>query len=65
MKKKIVWFAKGGGIAKCGPFKNQIEATNAIRLAAPVRRSYEVFPPLAVDQSLFPADAFVWPEEEE
>lgn len=31
--KKILWFARGGGIAKMGPFQNQVEATNALRLA--------------------------------
>ena len=48
-KPKIVWFARGGGIVKMGPFKSQVEATNALRLAK--------------DRDRFPEDAFVWPEE--
>jgi len=74
MKKKIVWFAKGGGIAKCGPFKDQIEATNAMRL---VKRPAETriagdFSKGKANVALvhrpeqraeFPDDVFVWPEE--
>lgn len=48
MNTKIVWYARGGGIEKCGPFKTQIEAVNAMRMAG---RPDE-----------YPADAFVWPE---
>ena len=46
----IQWFAKGGGIAKIGPFESQIAATEAIRYAEPVNGQF------------FPIDAFVWPE---
>jgi hypothetical protein len=46
--KEIKWFARGGGIAKCGPFDTQLEATNAMRL---------------VEDKGFPQDVFVWPEE--
>lgn len=53
-KPKIVWFARGGGIAKMGPFKSQVEATNALRLRAD---------PSSRETRLFPDDAFVWPEE--
>ena len=53
--KKIVWFAKGGGIARCGPFKDQITAVNAMRLAKKA----------AEQRKEFPDDVFVWPEEQE
>lgn len=73
-KKKIVWFAKGGGIAKCGPFKSQIEATNAMRLVkneARTRIAYDFRKggaSVALVHELeqhaeFPPDVFVWPEE--
>ena len=45
-KRKIQWFARGGGIAQCGPFKDQIQATEAMRLVS----------------GGFPEDVFVWPE---
>jgi hypothetical protein len=72
--KKIVWFARGGGIAKCGPFKTQLEAVNAMRLVkrkARTRIACNVLHGKA-DVALvhepeqrveFPADVFVWPEE--
>ena len=54
-KQRIVWYAKGGGISMCGPFKTQIEAVNSMRLAEDIKeRSGSVFP--------FPPDVFVWPE---
>lgn len=43
---KIQWFARGGGISRCGPFKSQIEATESMKL---------------VDGG-FPKDVFVWSE---
>ena len=46
----IQWFARGGGIAKCGPYPSQLRAVDAMRLAGDKR---DVFPP----------DIFVWPEE--
>ena len=46
-KKKVNWFARGGGIAKCGPFTSQAEAAKAMVL---------------VDGG-FPDNVFVWPEE--
>ena len=52
MNRKIAWFAKGGGIAKMGPFRTQVEASNALRLE-PVKDSNKIFPD----------DAFVWCEE--
>lgn len=55
---KVVWFAKGGGIAKMGPFKSQAEAARHIRL---VKSEATRWAP--AQQAEFPADAFVWPEE--
>ena len=49
MTKTIKWFARGGGLLKCGPYDSQIEATNALRLTA--------------EPDVFPSDAFVWPEK--
>jgi hypothetical protein len=73
-KPKIVWFAKGGYIAKCGPFKSQTEATNAMRLVkreAKMRIGGNFLKGLAQVTLLhdpeqrceFPDDVFVWPEE--
>ena len=56
MARKIVWFARGGDIAKCGPFKSQLEATNAMRLATIAGRART---------ELFPDNVFVWPEYED
>ena len=72
-KKKIVWFAKGGGIAKCGPFDSQIEATNAMRLVkseTKTRIAYDFRKGRAnvalvhepAQRAEFPDDMFVWPE---
>lgn len=73
-KKKIVWFAKGGGIAKCGPFKSQIEAVDAMRLvkhgartriAANFRKGGATLALVQQEaqREEFPSDVFVWPEE--
>jgi|MudIll2142460700_1097286.scaffolds.fasta_scaffold00003_48 apolipoprotein N-acyltransferase len=73
-RKRIVWFAKGGGIAKCGPFDTQIEATNAMRLVkndSRTRIAYDFRKGGAhvglvheLEQNAeFPPDVFVWPEE--
>jgi len=59
---KIVWYARGSGIAKCGPFSSQIEATNAMRLAPYEKRNPLTRDP-AYKNQLFPIDVFVWPEE--
>lgn len=67
MAKKIQWFARGGGIAKCGPFKDQVVATEAMRQVTETDRQYTwvvamhgpVRPQL---KGGFPADIFVWPE---
>ena len=73
-KKKIQWFARGLDIAKCGPFKSQIEATNAMRLVKKPARTriagdcrkggvklWVVEEPAQNDE--FPQNMFVWPEE--
>lgn len=66
MAKKIVWYARGGGIAKMGPYKSQIQATNALRLAKPTKLNTArilMGYTKAESNDLFPLDAFVWPEE--
>ena len=40
------WFARGGGIEKCGPFKSQLEAVKA----------------MMTTKGLPAEDCFVWPE---
>lgn len=47
-ERSVVWYARGGGVKKCGPFRTQIDAVNSMRLAT--------------DRNAFPADVFVWPE---
>lgn len=44
------WFARGGGIARTGPYATQVEAYDSMRLASPPT----AFP--------FPLDVVVWPE---
>lgn len=72
--KRVVYFAKGGGIARCGPFDTQIEATNAMRLVkreARTRITGNFMKGLAQVKLIrepaqcceFPDDVFVWPEE--
>lgn len=56
-KQTTKWYARGGGIARCGPFKTQAEATASLRL---VQRLSPDGRPAAQDE--FPPDAFVWPE---
>jgi len=46
-RKRVEWFACGGGILQCGPFSSQIEAVQHMRLI----------------DDCFPRDVFVWPEE--
>lgn len=53
MKPEVLWFARGGGIARSGPFKTQVEAAKALVLVSSG--------PLGAPR--FPPDAFVWPEE--
>jgi len=70
---KVQWFARGGGIAKAGPFKTQIAATDAMRLIKTPAENRVVFNFMKgrADAALvripeqraeFPADVFVWPE---
>jgi len=51
--KDIVWFARGGGIAKAGPFDSQIEAWEAMEYTHEMkeRTGYK-----------HPHDTAVWPE---
>lgn len=62
---KVQWFARGGDIARMGPFKTQVEASNALRLVPQVnvRMRGTEFETGRVITLLFPPDAFVWPEE--
>lgn len=57
----IVWFARGGGILRCGPFTSQIKAVKAMRLGPP--RRDQVW---CVDPNIprYPPNMFVWPEEQ-
>lgn len=65
----IRWFARGGGIRQCGPFRSQVEATNAMRLVEEDDDEYarlrsmhgSSFRPQY--RGGFPPDVFVWPEE--
>jgi hypothetical protein len=73
-KSKIQWFARGGDIARCGPFKSQIEATDAMRLIKHEAKTY-IAHDCRKGQALlglvhepeqraeFPNNVFVWPEE--
>jgi len=67
MSKKIQWFARGGGIAKCGPFKSQVEATAAMRQVTETDQRYAwvvaMHGPIRPQfKGMFPEDVFVWPE---
>lgn len=65
-KKKIVWFARGGGIAKAGPFDTQIDAVNSMRLTEETQEQYKKSLWSHTRDRLrggFPDDVFVWPEE--
>jgi hypothetical protein len=74
-RNRIKWFARGGGIAKCGPFKSQIEATEAMRLVkyeAQTRIAYDFrkggakvwLEHIPAQLAEFSPDVFVWPEED-
>ena len=65
MTKVTKWYAKGGNIAKCGPFKSQEEATQAMRLVPfkkywTGRTSHDYG-----ENAIFPDNIFVWPETTE
>lgn len=55
-REKLQWFARGGGIARCGPFKTQVDAVEAMRHVDDAPRGH-VGP-----WGIFPADMLVWPE---
>lgn len=63
----IQWFARGGGIARVGPFKTQIEAVESIRQIAETDEQYHRATFYGEHRPQprggFPPDAFVWPEE--
>ena len=74
MAKKIIkWFAKGGGIARCGPYDTQVQAINAMRLvkrpaqtriASDFTKGHaKVWLVRDEQRKEFPDDVFVWPEE--
>lgn len=52
---KIVWFARGGGIARCGPFPNQVRAWQAMEYTDELKKKTRLDHPL---------DTSVWPEKE-
>lgn len=54
-KKRVQWFARGGGLLRCGPFSSQVEAVKEMRL---VGNPGDNVP-------RYPDDIFVWPEETE
>lgn len=67
MDRKIQWFARGGGVAKCGPFADQVAATEAIRQVTETDQEYFRFCTLHGNarpqlKGGFPPDAFTWPE---
>ena len=53
MSEEIQWFAKGGGIARCGPFQDQIRAWESMRYTDKLRKE------TGLDH---PGDTAVWPE---
>lgn len=60
---KIVWYARGGGIAKMGPFDTQVAAVNAMRLAPLKEGIWTTRAQVrAREAQIFPKDIFVWPE---
>lgn len=66
-RKKIRWFARGGGIFRCGPFASQLAATEALRQVHETDDQYAAALANGAKRKQyrggFPADAFVWPEE--
>lgn len=61
--RKIVWYAKGGGIARSGPHDDQIAAAAAMTLCA---RPHQVLPDgrviLPRPANTKPDDFATWPE---
>lgn len=64
----IVWFARGGGITKAGPFATQIEAVASMKMLTETDEEYSnmkwgASPPYRPQyRGGFPEDIFVWPE---
>lgn len=56
-KTEVKWFARGGNLAKMGPFDSQLAATNALRITK------ESAARMGTPNAIFHPDAFVWPEE--
>lgn len=54
MVRRVVWYARGGGIARTGPYRSQMEAWESMRYTDAMRRA---------TQLVYPADTVVWPEE--
>ena len=60
-EQRVVWYAKGGGVACTGPFETQAAAAAALRITPrPTPKARTV----VRDLHIFPPDAFVWPEYE-
>jgi len=64
------WFARGGNIAKAGPFNTQIDAVNSMRLVSETDEQYRRMRSNWDNGKLraqlkggFPDDVFVWPEK--
>lgn len=57
MKRRIVWFAASGDVARMGPFKSEVDAWAHIRLTAEAMERNGSRRP-------FSDDAIVWCEEE-
>lgn len=53
-KAKVLWFARGGEISRCGPFESQVEAWKAMRYTEEHKKIF---------RSDHPRDTAVWPEE--
>jgi len=61
--KKLVWFARGGDVARMGPFKCQEEAAQHTMVHAENCAMTQYPPGCTCDCQLRPIDgAFVWPE---
>jgi hypothetical protein len=63
-KRKIVWFAKGGGISRMGPFPTQIRAAEAMTLM-PAPASYNFHAGVVIPEvrpNTKPGDFATWPE---
>lgn len=52
----ILWYARGGNIARMGPFQSQVEAQRALQLAVEPGEESPCLP-------RYPANAYTWPEE--